>query len=125
MFSPEDGNRTGFRNVVCRFITICVFWFWFCVCVCVRSGLFCGLYFGLLFWGFQFFVYNVLLVLGHQTMNKVQKHTSINANTPSSETYRNESINRLQKRYPFRISAILSVILIIDLRMRDLKFSRR
>jgi hypothetical protein len=45
--SPEDGNRAGFRNVVCRFIAICVFWF-FVLCVFFRSGLlFCGLYFGL------------------------------------------------------------------------------
>jgi len=27
--------------------------------------------------------------LGHQTMDKVQKHNSFNTNTPSSESYRN------------------------------------
>jgi hypothetical protein len=27
---------------------------------------------------------------GHQLMDSVQKYTSVNANTPSSETYRNE-----------------------------------
>jgi hypothetical protein len=42
MFSPEDRNRAGFQNTVCRCIVICVVWF----CVCVGL-LFCGLYFGL------------------------------------------------------------------------------
>jgi hypothetical protein len=32
---------------------------------------------------------SILLFLRHQTMDKVQKHSSFNTNTPSSESYRN------------------------------------
>jgi uncharacterized membrane protein len=36
----------------------------------------------------------IFLVLGHQMMDKVQKYTSINANTPLSETYRSDLLHR-------------------------------
>jgi len=48
-----------------------------CVCVFVCSGLlFCGLYFGLL--GVFSSLSIIFLVLGHQTMDEIQKYTSIN-----------------------------------------------
>jgi hypothetical protein len=52
--------------------------------MCVCSGLlFCGLYFGL--FGVFSSLSIVFLVLEHQMMDRVQKYTLINANTPSSE----------------------------------------
>jgi hypothetical protein len=52
---------------------------------------------GLLFYGWYFgFLgvfsswFNNFWFIGHQTMDKIQKYSYTNANTPSSETYRND-----------------------------------
>jgi hypothetical protein len=59
---------------VCVFVQVC------CSLVCIWSS-FLG----------SFVVY-IFLVLGHQTLDKVQKYAAINVNTPSSETYRSDHV---------------------------------
>jgi len=76
MFLPEDENRASFRNVVCCFIAICVFWF--CMCVCVFVQVCFSVVCILVFFGVFSSLSVIFLVLGHQTMDKVQKYTSIN-----------------------------------------------
>jgi hypothetical protein len=56
-------------------------------------------------------VYNFFffLVLRHQMMDKVQKYTSINANTPLSETYRSDTTwgkipRKPQIQHPLKLS---------------------
>jgi hypothetical protein len=82
---------SGFVFCVCARAQVC------CYVVCILVflcfvGVFvqvcCSVVRIFIFLGFLV-VYN-FLVLGHQMMDKVQKYASINANTPSSETYRSD-----------------------------------
>jgi Ca2+/Na+ antiporter len=60
------------------------------VCVCLFVGVCFWSFLGFLVLCLYFFFF--FFVLRHQTMDKVQKYTSINVNTPSSETYRSDQM---------------------------------
>jgi hypothetical protein len=88
----------------CILVFLC---FVFCMCVFVQVC--CSVVRILVFLGFLVLCLYFFFVLEHQTMDKVQKHTPINVNTPSSETYKTINYIRFRRyrenlRFPFGFS---------------------